>query len=234
MTRAAAQHPGVREHAGQVVRRGVLHRLATGPVAGLVAQPGEDPLDQLGEVCAEQVRQAEQHEFLDRDQRGVSERRVEHVSAVGAAAGSTVSGIGDRAVELPERTGPLSRGYRGPAARDASAIAPSTCLASMPVLQDQTSFSELLRNHRHSLGRTQRQLAASSMVSVRAIRDLEHGRVNRPRRDTVRLIAAGLGLTGQARTDFERAAAGEPVLVCSASNTSRHASTGILAMRRPE
>jgi transcriptional regulator with XRE-family HTH domain len=84
----------------------------------------------------------------------------------------------------------------------------------MHVQQGQSRFSELLRSHRHSLGTTQRQLAARSTVSVRAIRDLEHGRVSRPRRDTVRLIATGLGLTGQVRTDFERAAAGEPVPVC--------------------
>lgn len=68
-------------------------------------------------------------------------------------------------------------------------------------------FGDLLRRHRQSLGTTQRLLAARSTVSVRAIRDLEHGRVGRPRRDTVRLIAAGLGLSGQARADFERAAA---------------------------
>lgn len=84
----------------------------------------------------------------------------------------------------------------------------------MDVQHDQCRFSDLLRNHRRSLGATQRQLAVRSMVSIRAIRDLEHGRISRPRRDTVRLIAAGLGLSGQARTDFERAAAGEPVPVC--------------------
>lgn len=79
----------------------------------------------------------------------------------------------------------------------------------MHVQQEQSRFSELLRNHRRNLGATQRQLAARSTVSIRAIRDLEQGRINKPRRDTVRLIAAGLGLSGQARTDFERAAAGE-------------------------
>jgi transcriptional regulator with XRE-family HTH domain len=84
----------------------------------------------------------------------------------------------------------------------------------MDVQQDQSHFSELLRSHRRSLGTTQRQLAVRSMVSIRAIRDLENGRIGRPRRDTVRLIATGLGLSGQARTDFERAAAGEPVQIC--------------------
>ncbi|MFI7672440.1 multiprotein-bridging factor 1 family protein [Actinophytocola sp. NPDC049390] len=79
----------------------------------------------------------------------------------------------------------------------------------MQVQRVQSRFSELMRSHRRDLGATQRQLAARSTVSVRAIRDLERGRVSRPRRDTVRLIAAGLGLSGQARTEFERAAAGE-------------------------
>ncbi|WP_233621751.1 helix-turn-helix domain-containing protein [Amycolatopsis sp. WAC 04182] len=79
--------------------------------------------------------------------------------------------------------------------------------ATTPANESPTRFGKLLRSHRHSLGTTQRLLAARSTVSVRAIRDLEHGRVGRPRRDTVRLIAAGLGLTGQARAEFERAAA---------------------------
>ncbi|RSN32735.1 hypothetical protein DMC61_11105 [Amycolatopsis sp. WAC 04169] len=75
-----------------------------------------------------------------------------------------------------------------------------------PADEGPVRFGSLLRSHRHSLGTTQRLLAARSTVSVRAIRDLENGRVCRPRRDTVRLIAAGLGLSGQARADFERAA----------------------------
>lgn len=84
----------------------------------------------------------------------------------------------------------------------------------MDVQHDHSHFSALLRSHRRSLGATQQQLAVRSMISVRAIRDLEHGRISRPRRDTVRLIAAALGLSGQARTDFERAAAGEQIPVC--------------------
>ncbi|MFE6615864.1 helix-turn-helix domain-containing protein [Amycolatopsis sp. NPDC057786] len=85
-----------------------------------------------------------------------------------------------------------------------------------------TRFGTLLRSHRHSVGATQQLLAARSTVSVRAIRDLEHGRVGRPRRDTVRLIAAGLGLSGQARAEFERAAASyRPTTGTSAPGTHR-------------
>ncbi|SDU01080.1 helix-turn-helix domain-containing protein [Amycolatopsis keratiniphila] len=82
--------------------------------------------------------------------------------------------------------------------------------AKGPADEGPARFGRLLRSHRHSLGTTQRLLAARSTVSVRAIRDLENGRVGRPRRDTVRLIAAGLGLSGQARADFERAAEPSP------------------------
>ncbi|MFI9454666.1 multiprotein-bridging factor 1 family protein [Amycolatopsis sp. NPDC052450] len=92
----------------------------------------------------------------------------------------------------------------------------------IPADEGPARFGELLRSHRHSLGTTQRVLAARSSVSVRAIRDLEHGRVGRPRRDTVRLIAAGLGLSGQARADFERAAVSyRPTTGTSAPGTRR-------------
>jgi|GEM_PF-6249978 len=67
-------------------------------------------------------------------------------------------------------------------------------------------FAEQLRACRLRRGVTQQQLAELSTVSVRAIRDLEIGRARRPRRETVRLIADGLRLTGRARTSFEEAA----------------------------
>lgn len=98
-------------------------------------------------------------------------------------------------------TGPPLPRYLGQVS--GAAPAPDT---TTPADEGPARFGRLLRSHRTSLGATQRLLAARSTVSVRAIRDLEHGRVDRPRRDTVRLIAAGLGLSGQARADFERAA----------------------------
>jgi transcriptional regulator with XRE-family HTH domain len=75
----------------------------------------------------------------------------------------------------------------------------------MDVLTGQ-QFAEVLRGCRLRRGVTQQQLAELSAVSVRALRELEIGRVRRPRRDTVRLIADGLGLTGRARAEFEAAA----------------------------
>ncbi|HEX3648102.1 MAG TPA: helix-turn-helix domain-containing protein [Pseudonocardiaceae bacterium] len=71
---------------------------------------------------------------------------------------------------------------------------------------DRHEFGDLLRNLRLRLGVTQRQLADLSTVSVRAIRDLEQGRSQRPRKVTVRLIASGLGLSSGERARFEAAA----------------------------
>lgn len=69
-------------------------------------------------------------------------------------------------------------------------------------------FGTLLRSFRDKRGLTQRQLADLSTVSVRAIRDLESGRVRRPRPDTARLIADGLGLSGPGRSELESARCG--------------------------
>jgi transcriptional regulator with XRE-family HTH domain len=74
----------------------------------------------------------------------------------------------------------------------------------------QRRFGELLRKYRVRRGATQRQLADLSTVSVRAIRDLELGHSQHPRRDTVRLIAAGLGLGDRERARLEAAAGWQP------------------------
>ncbi len=72
-------------------------------------------------------------------------------------------------------------------------------------------FGELLRAHRHRSGLTQEELAAASAVSVRNIRDLEAGRIARPRPATVRRLAGALGLTGDERARFvSLAVAAEP------------------------
>jgi transcriptional regulator with XRE-family HTH domain len=65
----------------------------------------------------------------------------------------------------------------------------------------------MLRALRCRAGLTQRQLADLSGLSVRAIRDLEHGRVHRPRRESVRLLANALWLEGAQRATFTAAAA---------------------------
>ncbi|MFC9224049.1 helix-turn-helix domain-containing protein [Streptomyces hygroscopicus] len=56
-------------------------------------------------------------------------------------------------------------------------------------------FGRRLRDLRLQNGLSQKQLARSSTLSVRAIRDLENGRVRQPRADSLRLLADALGLS---------------------------------------
>ncbi|MFJ3499224.1 MULTISPECIES: helix-turn-helix domain-containing protein [unclassified Streptomyces] len=67
------------------------------------------------------------------------------------------------------------------------------------------ALGTLIRGHRLRIGLTQRELADLSTISVRAIRDLEKGKAQRPRTDTVRLIADALRLGPRARTALEEA-----------------------------
>ncbi|WP_327675309.1 helix-turn-helix domain-containing protein [Kitasatospora sp. NBC_00458] len=73
-------------------------------------------------------------------------------------------------------------------------------------LQSTAGFGELLRIRRERVGLTQQVLADHATLSVRAIRDMESGRVQRPRQETVRLLADALRLEGRNRTVFEAAA----------------------------
>lgn len=56
-------------------------------------------------------------------------------------------------------------------------------------------FGRRLRDLRIRAGLSQQQLARSSTLSIRAIRDLENGRVRHPRADSLRLLAGALGLS---------------------------------------
>jgi tetratricopeptide (TPR) repeat protein/transcriptional regulator with XRE-family HTH domain len=88
----------------------------------------------------------------------------------------------------------------------------------------QVVFGRLLRAHRLRLLLTQEQLAERSGISPRAIRELERGRVRRPRGDSLRLLADALGLAGAIRLEFQAAArdpdaaravaAGQPAIPC--------------------
>jgi len=57
-------------------------------------------------------------------------------------------------------------------------------------------FSEVVRTHRQRLGVTQEELASLAGVSVRSIREIEAGRISRPRPGTVRLLAEAFTLAG--------------------------------------
>jgi tetratricopeptide (TPR) repeat protein/transcriptional regulator with XRE-family HTH domain len=67
-------------------------------------------------------------------------------------------------------------------------------------------FGRLLRAHRQRALLTQEQLAERAGVSARTVRELERGRVRRPRGDSVRLLADALGLAGEIRLEFQTAA----------------------------
>jgi tetratricopeptide (TPR) repeat protein/transcriptional regulator with XRE-family HTH domain len=71
------------------------------------------------------------------------------------------------------------------------------------------TFSELLKRSRADAGLTQEELAEAAGVSARSISDLERGIYQRPRKDTVRLLADALALTGEAGSGFETAARGQ-------------------------
>jgi DNA-binding SARP family transcriptional activator/DNA-binding XRE family transcriptional regulator len=60
--------------------------------------------------------------------------------------------------------------------------------------QPPGTVGRLLREHRLRAGFTQRELARLSGMSVRALRDIEQGRVLRPRARSMRRLAAALGL----------------------------------------
>jgi len=68
------------------------------------------------------------------------------------------------------------------------------------------TFGGLVRERRQAVWLTQEQLADKSGLSVRTIQALERDQVARPRRESVRLLADALGLTGFTRTQFEVAA----------------------------
>lgn len=81
------------------------------------------------------------------------------------------------------------------------------------------SFAVLVQRWRHAVNLTQEGLAERSGLSPRSIQNLESGRVSRPRRDSVRLLADALGLSGRARTEFEHAARiGTPTPITEAAS----------------
>ncbi|WP_316519652.1 helix-turn-helix domain-containing protein [Kitasatospora brasiliensis] len=82
---------------------------------------------------------------------------------------------------------------------------------SVQAVRTAAGFGELLRVRRERIGLTQQCLADHATLSVRAIRDMESGRVRRPRNETVRLLADALRLEGRSRTDFEEAARRHPL-----------------------
>src|SRR6516165_6401989 len=69
-----------------------------------------------------------------------------------------------------------------------------------------TRFGERLRRARQAAGLTQEALAERAGLSRRGINDLERGVRQTPRKDTVALLAAALGLSEADRLALEAAA----------------------------
>jgi transcriptional regulator with XRE-family HTH domain len=69
-------------------------------------------------------------------------------------------------------------------------------------------FGELVRTHRRRWGLTQEELSTRTGLGPRTIRDLESGRIRRPRQSTVRLLAEAFGLTGDDHERFQESAFG--------------------------
>ena len=61
------------------------------------------------------------------------------------------------------------------------------------------TFAALLRKLRTAARLTQEELAEATGLSPRSISDLERGIATAPRRDTIRMLAEGLGLDEPAR-----------------------------------
>ncbi len=81
----------------------------------------------------------------------------------------------------------------------------TTILSPEDTIAATAALGTLIHGHRLRIGLTQRELADLSTISVRAIRDLEKGKAQRPRTDTLRLIADALRLGPRARTALEEA-----------------------------
>jgi len=76
------------------------------------------------------------------------------------------------------------------------------------VAEPPVTFAGLLRKLRTEAGLTQEELAAAARVSSRSISDLERGINQTARKDTARLLAKALNLTGTAKVQFEAVAQG--------------------------
>jgi DNA-binding XRE family transcriptional regulator len=96
---------------------------------------------------------------------------------------------------------------RGAARRPVAARQPDPA-AVVPA----ASFGGLLRAYRERALLSQEQLAERAGLSARTIRELEAGRVRRPRGTSVRLLAQALGLQGSRRQAFAAAARTHPAV----------------------
>jgi predicted ATPase/transcriptional regulator with XRE-family HTH domain len=88
--------------------------------------------------------------------------------------------------------------------------APVTLVPAKPIPASPSAIlpgiGPLLKRLRIEADLTQEALAERSELSVRVVSDLERGIIRRPRRDTVQMLADGLGLVGPERDAFVKVA----------------------------
>ena len=94
-------------------------------------------------------------------------------------------------------------------------------LANEEMAAGAAEFGQMLTGFRLGRGLSQDELARRSGMSVRAIRDLERGQVEHPRRTTVALLADALRLNDTDREAFDNAAAGSPGRADEHAGTAR-------------
>jgi class 3 adenylate cyclase len=89
-----------------------------------------------------------------------------------------------------------------------------------------TSFGEVLRRHRQAARLTQAELAERAGLSWRGINDLERGARQRPRKDTIALLADALGLSAEDQANFAAAARGSAERQTAAPSAASPLPTG--------
>ncbi|MGI9252142.1 MAG: ATP-binding protein [Thermomicrobiales bacterium] len=110
---------------------------------------------------------------------------------------------------------------------------------------DAVGFAGALRGARVAARMTQAELAELSGISLRSISDLERGFSTRPRRDTIDMLAAALGLQGERRRAFVAAArewlgpaggrgAGPPRVHGALIGREADIAAGVAALRRQD
>jgi tetratricopeptide (TPR) repeat protein/transcriptional regulator with XRE-family HTH domain len=95
-------------------------------------------------------------------------------------------------------------------------------------------FGRKLASFRLGRGLSQDELARRSGLSVRAIRDLERGQVEHPRRTTIALLSDALSIHGNDREAFENAAAGLPGLAGEHAGASRTSEAAVPRQLPPD
>src|SRR6476659_7491347 len=81
------------------------------------------------------------------------------------------------------------------------------CRAGPMFVAEPPTFAVLLRRLRLEAGLSQAELAGRAGLSERAVSDLERGLHPTPQRQTVAMLAEGLGLSSEARAQLEGAVA---------------------------